>query len=68
MTRRDAMTAAAGVSLAMAQGQRWKIGLIGNGNRGTAHLGAYVNMPEANVTALSDLESSRMAADRKSVV
>ncbi len=62
MTRRDAMTAAAGVSLAMAQGQRWKIGLIGNGNRGTAHLGAYVNMPEANVTALSDLESSRMAA------
>lgn len=68
MTRRDWMTAAA-APMALAQsvpgqtaGGQNKIGLIGNGNRGTAHLAAYLKMPDVRITALSDLDGSRMDA------
>lgn len=45
----------------MAQGaDKRRIGLIGNGNRGTAHVAAYLKLPEAQVTALSDLDPARM--------
>ncbi|MBM3738206.1 MAG: Gfo/Idh/MocA family oxidoreductase [Acidobacteria bacterium] len=61
MTRREIVPAVAAASLAMAQSANQnRIGLIGNGNRGTVHLSAYLKMPEVKVTALSDLESSRM--------
>jgi predicted dehydrogenase len=62
MTRRNALSSAALAPVAASQtaANKHKIGLIGTGNRGTAHLAAYLQMPEANVTALSDLESSRM--------
>ena len=48
-----------------AQATPKKIGLIGNGNRGTAHLAAYLKMPEAKVNALCDLDSARMAEYNK---
>lgn len=64
MTRRSAMLTAAMAAATPAQNMaaKRKIGLIGNGNRGTVHLAAYLQMPEAQVTALSDLESARMDA------
>ncbi|MFN7938872.1 MAG: Gfo/Idh/MocA family oxidoreductase [Bryobacteraceae bacterium] len=64
VSRRAAVLQAASAGVAMAQGgaARAKVGLIGNGNRGTAHLGAYVKMPEIQVTALSDLDGTRMDA------
>ncbi len=59
-TRRAALAqAATGVVLAQNASPA-KVGLIGNGNRGTAHLAAYLKMPEIKVTALSDLDSARM--------
>jgi predicted dehydrogenase len=57
MTRRELLASAA---MAQAAPARPKIGLIGNGNRGTAHLAAYIKLPEAQVTALCDLNPSRM--------
>jgi predicted dehydrogenase len=60
MTRRQALTASAAAPLALAQARQNKIGLIGNGNRATAHLRAYLEMPEAKVVALSDVEPVRM--------
>ena len=60
MTRREAIQAAAAAPLMAQTNKTVKIGLIGNGNRGTAHLAAYLKMPEANVTALSDVEPARM--------
>jgi predicted dehydrogenase len=61
LTRREALSTAA-VSAAMAQntGELRKIGLIGNGNRATAHVAAYLKMPEARVTAVSDVDPARM--------
>ncbi len=61
MTRRQAISATVAAPLALAaQSKQNKIGLIGNGNRATAHLRAYLEMPEAKVTALSDVEPARM--------
>jgi predicted dehydrogenase len=59
MTRREALFGASLLSAQTAAEPR-RIGLIGNGNRATAHLAAYLKMPEAKVTALSDTEASRM--------
>lgn len=61
MTAAGPMALSQGLSGQVAEGQR-KIGLIGNGNRGTAHLSAYLKMKEIQVTALSDLDGARMDA------
>ena len=65
MTRRTLISTAAGSLALAAQAKQQKIGLIGNGNRGTAHLAAYLKMPEARINALCDLDSSRMAEYNK---
>lgn len=63
--RRRLLGAAAASALGGAAAQTaepFRIGLIGNGNRSTAHVRAYLNLPEAKVVALSDLQSDKMAA------
>lgn len=61
LTRRAAVLQTAVAATALSQSTpAAKVGLIGNGNRGTAHLAAYLKMPEIKVTALSDLDSTRM--------
>lgn len=61
LTRRDSLLLGASAALAQTAPPA-RLGLIGNGNRGTAHLAAYVKMPEIRVTALSDVLPDRMDA------
>lgn len=64
ITRREAIYAglgSLGASAAQAQGGApTRVGIIGIGNRSSAHWGALAKMPEAKMVALSDLESQRM--------
>jgi len=65
MTRRHllAAPAAAFAQTTPAPG----IGVIGTGNRASAHFRAYPQLPEARIVALSDLESDRMESYNKAL-
>jgi len=60
LTRRVALAQSAAAAALAQSGAPAKLGLIGNGNRGTAHLAAYLKMPDIKVNALSDLDGARM--------
>ncbi|MBM3736554.1 MAG: Gfo/Idh/MocA family oxidoreductase [Acidobacteria bacterium] len=60
-TRRGLLLGA-GAAAAMAQTAPQGIGFIGLGNRSSKHLDALTKLPEARITALSDVESAKMTA------
>lgn len=63
ISRREAIRAGIatlGASAALGQGNPVRVGIVGIGNRSSAHWGALAKMPEAKMVALADLESQRM--------
>jgi predicted dehydrogenase len=65
MLRRQLLAGGAAALASAQAASPAKIGIIGTGNRSTAHVKAYLNMPEIQVVAMSDLDSSKMQATNK---
>lgn len=59
------MAGSAMASSAAQTGDPVRIGIIGCGNRSTAHLAALRNVPEGKIVALSDLRPEKMAEANK---
>jgi predicted dehydrogenase len=66
LSRRNLLLA--GTAVASAQsGEPAHIGIIGCGNRSTAHVGALKNMQDGKIIALSDLRPEKMADTNKNL-